>query len=77
MKEKLFSEKELTNPKKSFKKPLILIISTIFLISVYFYITISSNSNKPSLSFKSLAKKKSQPNANKVKIIQYVSPNKV
>ena len=77
MKDKLFSEKEPNNPKKSLKKPLLLIISTIFLVSLYFYITISLKTNKSPLSLKSLSKTKSQSNANKVKIIPYVSPNRV
>ena len=77
MKDKLFSEKEPNNPKKSLKKPLLLIISTIFLVSLYFYITISLKTNKSPLPLKSLSKTKSQPNANKVKIIPYVSPNRV
>lgn len=77
MKDKLFSEKEPNNPKKSLRKPLLLIISTIFLVSLYFYITISLKTNKSPLPLKSLSKTKSQPNANKVKIIPYVSPNRV
>ena len=77
MKDKLFSEKEPSNPKKSLKKPLLLIISTIFFVSLYFYITIYLKTNKSPLSLKSLSKTKSQPNANKVKIIPYVSPNRV
>ena len=77
MEENLFSEKEPDNKiqKYSFKKPIILIISSIFLISIYLFITLSIKPNKvPSIR---TLKSKTQQKSNPVKIIPYVSPNRV
>ena len=78
MKEKLYSEKETnnTNHKYFIKKQLILIISTIFLISIYFFITINIKPNKI-ISLRSSKESKPKPIPNKVKIVPYVSPNRV
>ena len=77
MEENLFSEKEPNNKnhKHSFKKPLILIISSIFLITIYLFLTINSTPNKIPL-VRSL-KSKPQQKSNPVKIVPYVSPNRV
>ena len=78
MEEKLFSEKETNNNnhKYSFKKPIIFMISTIFLISIYFFININIKPNRIN-PLKSLKETKPKPNPNKVKIVPYVSPNRV
>ena len=78
MKEKLNSKEELiTIPKKqSYKKPLILFLSCIFLISLYIYLYININTKSNiSTNLKSLAEIQTAPN--KVKIVPYVSPNRV
>jgi hypothetical protein len=78
MKEKLNSKEELfTIPKKqSYKKPLILFLSCIFLISLYIYLYININpKSNISTNLKSLAEIQTAPN--KVKIVPYVSPNRV
>ena len=78
MKEKLNSKEELfTIPKKqSYKKPLILFLSCIFLISLYIYLYLNINTKSNiSTNLKSLAEIQTAPN--KVKIVPYVSPNRV
>jgi len=78
MKEKLNSKEELfTIPKKqSYKKPLILFLSCIFLISLYIYLYLNINTKSNiSTNLKSLAE--IQTALNKVKIVPYVSPNRV
>ena len=78
MKEKLNSKEELfTIPKKqTYKKPLILFLSCIFLISLYIYLYININTKSNiSTNLKSLAEIQTAPN--KVKIVPYVSPNRV
>jgi len=78
MKEKLNSKEELfTIPKKqSYKKPLILFLSCIFLISLYIYLYLNINpKSNISTNLKSLAEIQTAPN--KVKIVPYVSPNRV
>ena len=77
MKEKLNSKEELYTISKnyrSYKKPLALFISSMFLISlyIYFYLNIST---KSTTNLKSLSEAQSPPN--KVKIVPYVSPNRV
>lgn len=77
MKEKLNSKEELHTISKnyrSYKKPLALFISSMFLISlyIYFYLNIST---KSTTNLKSLSEAQSTPN--KVKIVPYVSPNRV
>jgi len=77
MKEKLNSKEELHTISKnyrSYKKPLALFISSMFLISlyIYFYLNIST---KSTINLKSLSEAQSPPN--KVKIVPYVSPNRV
>jgi hypothetical protein len=77
MKEKLNSKEELHTISKnyrSYKKPLALFISSMFLISlyIYFYLNIST---KSTTNLKSLSEAQSPPN--KVKIVPYVSPNRV
>lgn len=77
MKEKLNSKEELHTISKnyrSYKKPLALFISCMFLISlyIYFYLNIST---KSTTNLKSLSEAQSPPN--KVKIVPYVSPNRV
>ena len=76
MKEKLCSQK--TNSKNiiNYKKPLIFLISSICLISLYIYLYLSINpkENKRS-NLKYLKEVQSPPN--KVKIVPYVSPNRV
>jgi hypothetical protein len=78
MKEKLNSKEELftISKKQSYKKPIILFLSCIFLISlyVYLYLNINTKSNI-STNLKSLAEIQTAPN--KVKIVPYVSPNRV
>ena len=78
MKEKLNSKEKLfTIPKKqSYKKPLILFLSCIFLISLYIYLYLNINTKSNiSTNLKSLAEIQTAPN--KVKIVPYVSPNRV
>ena len=78
MKEKLNSKEELFSiqKKKSYKKPLILFLSCIFLISLYIYLYININpKSNISTNLKSLAEIQTAPN--KVKIVPYVSPNRV
>ena len=78
MKEKLNTKEELfTIPKKqSYKKPLILFLSCIFLISLYIYLYLNINTKSNiSTNLKSLAEIQTAPN--KVKIVPYVSPNRV
>ena len=78
MKEKLNSKEELfTIPKKqSYKKPIILFLSCIFLISLYIYLYLNINTKSNiSTNLKSLAEIQTAPN--KVKIVPYVSPNRV
>ena len=77
MKKKLNSKEELHTISKnyrSYKKPLALFISSMFLISlyIYFYLNIST---KSTTNLKSLSEAQSPPN--KVKIVPYVSPNRV
>ena len=76
MKEKLCSQK--TNSKNiiNYKKSLIFLISSICLISLYIYLYLSINpkENKRS-NLKYLKEVQSPPN--KVKIVPYVSPNRV
>ena len=77
MKEKLNSKEELHTISKnyrSYKKPLALFISSMFLISlyIYFYLNIST---KSTTNLKLLSEAQSPPN--KVKIVPYVSPNRV
>ena len=77
MKEKINSKEELHTISKnyrSYKKPLALFISSMFLISlyIYFYLNIST---KSTTNLKSLSEAQSPPN--KVKIVPYVSPNRV
>ena len=77
MKEKLNAKEELHTISKnyrSYKKPLALFISSMFLISlyIYFYLNIST---KSTTNLKSLSEAQSPPN--KVKIVPYVSPNRV
>ena len=77
MKEKLNSKEELHTISKnyrSYKKPLALFISSMFLISlyIYFYLNVST---KSTTNLKSLSEAQSPPN--KVKIVPYVSPNRV
>ena len=77
MKEKLNSKEESNSISKnyrSYKKPLALFISSMFLISlyIYFYLNIST---KSTTNLKSLSEAQSPPN--KVKIVPYVSPNRV
>ena len=77
MKEKLNSKEELHTISKnyrSYKKPLALFISSMFLISlyIYFYLNIST---KSTTNLKSLSEAQSPPN--KVKIVPYISPNRV
>ena len=77
MKEKLNSKEELHTISKnyrSYKKPFALFISSMFLISlyIYFYLNIST---KSTTNLKSLSEAQSPPN--KVKIVPYVSPNRV
>ena len=78
MKEKLNSEEDKDNNQNKyiFKKPIIIFITTIFLISLYFYVTINFNV-KDSISLKQLSEKNSKSKPNKVKIVPYVSPNRV
>ena len=80
MKEKLFNDKEIPTTKKySLKKPLLLTVSLIFFFSFYFYLHINIHKSKtislPSKNLKSLSESNSSPN--KVKIIPYISPNRV
>jgi len=78
MKEKFNSKEELfTIPKKqSYKKPIILFLSCIFLISLYIYLYLNINTKSNiSTNLKSLAEIQTAPN--KVKIVPYVSPNRV
>ena len=80
MKEKLFNDKEIPTAKKySLKKPLLLTVSLIFFFSLYFYLHINIHKSKtislPSKNLKSLSESNSSPN--KVKIIPYISPNRV
>ena len=77
MKEKLNSKEEshtISKNYRSYKKPLALFISSMFLISlyIYFYLNIST---KSTTNLKSLSEAQSPPN--KVKIVPYVSPNRV
>ena len=79
-KEKLFSEKEssfdINNDSQSevsLKKPIIFLISTILIICVYFCITLNTKNKTTSLRLLS----PSHSEHNKVKIIPYVSPNRV
>ena len=78
MKEKLNSEEDKDNNQNKyiFKKPIIIFITTIFLISLYFYVTINFNV-KDSISLKQLSEKNAKSKPNKVKIVPYVSPNRV
>ena len=78
MKEKLNSEEDKDNNRNKyiFKKPIIIFTTTIFLISLYFYVTINFNV-KDSISLKQLSEKNSKSKPNKVKIVPYVSPNRV
>ena len=78
MKEKLNSEEDKDNNQNKyiFKKPIIIFTTTIFLISLYFYVTINFNV-KDSISLKQLSEKNSKSKPNKVKIVPYVSPNRV
>ena len=78
MKEKLNSEEDKDNNRNKyiFKKPIIIFITTIFLISLYFYVTINFNV-QDSISLKQLSEKNSKSKPNKVKIVPYVSPNRV
>ena len=78
MKEKLNSEEDKDNNQNKyiFKKPIIIFITTIFLISLYFYVTINFNV-QDSISLKQLSEKNSKSKPNKVKIVPYVSPNRV
>ena len=80
MKEKLFNDKEIPTTKKySLKKPLLLTVSLIFFFSLYFYLHINIHKSKTislsSKNLKSLSESNSSPN--KVKIIPYISPNRV
>ena len=80
MKEKLFNDKEIPTTKKySLKKPLLLTVSLIFFFFLYFYLHINIHKSKtislPSKNLKSLSESNSSPN--KVKIIPYISPNRV
>ena len=78
MKEKLNSKEELftISKKQSYKKPLILFLSCIFLISLYIYLYLNINpKSNISTNLKSLAEIQTAPN--KVKIVPYVSPNRV
>ena len=77
MKEKLNSKEEshtISKNYRSYKKPLALFISSMFLISlyIYFYLNIST---KSTTNLKLLSEAQSPPN--KVKIVPYVSPNRV
>lgn len=77
MKEKLNSKEEshtISKNYRPYKKPLALFISSMFLISlyIYFYLNIST---KSTTNLKSLSEAQSPPN--KVKIVPYVSPNRV
>ena len=77
MKEKLNSKEELHTISKnyrSYKKPLALFISSMFLISLYIYFYLNINT-KSTINLKSLSEAQSPPN--KVKIVPYVSPNRV
>ena len=78
MKEKLNSEEDKDNNQNKyiFKKPIIIFTTTIFLISLYFYVTINFNV-QDSISLKQLSEKNSKSKPNKVKIVPYVSPNRV
>ena len=78
MKEKLNSEEDKDNNRNKyiFKKPIIIFTTTIFLISLYFYVTINFNV-QDSISLKQLSEKNSKSKPNKVKIVPYVSPNRV
>ena len=78
MKEKLNSEEDKDNNQNKyiFKKPIIIFITTIFLISLYFYVTINFNV-QDSISLKQLSEKNAKSKPNKVKIVPYVSPNRV
>ena len=78
MKEKLNSEEDKDNDRNKyiFKKPIIIFTTTIFLISLYFYVTINFNV-QDSISLKQLSEKNSKSKPNKVKIVPYVSPNRV
>ena len=78
MKEKLNSEEDKDNNQNKyiFKKPIIIFTTTIFLISLYFYVTINFNV-KDSISLKQLSEKNAKSKPNKVKIVPYVSPNRV
>ena len=78
MKEKLNSKEELftISKKQSYKKFIILFLSCIFLISLYIYLYININpKSNISTNLKSLAEIQTAPN--KVKIVPYVSPNRV
>ena len=80
MKEKLFNDKEIPTTKKySLKKPLLLTVSLILFFSLYFYLHINIHKSKTislsSKNLKSLSESNSSPN--KVKIIPYISPNRV
>lgn len=80
MKEKLFNDKEIPTTKKySLKKSLLLTVSLIFFFSLYFYLHINIHKSKTislsSKNLKSLSESNSSPN--KVKIIPYISPNRV
>ena len=68
MKEKLNSEEDKDNNQNKyiFKKPIIIFTTTIFLISVYFYVTINFNV-QDSISLKQLSEKNSKSKPNKVK----------
>jgi hypothetical protein len=77
MKEKLNSKEELHTISKnyrSYKKPLALFISSMFLISLYIYFYLNINT-KSTTNLKSLSETQAAPN--KVKIVPYVSPNRV
>ena len=78
MKEKLNSEEDKDNNQNKyiFKKPIIIFTTTIFLISLYFYVIINFNV-QDSISLKQLSEKNSKSKPNKVKIVPYVSPNRV
>ena len=76
MSELFFSEK---NPKSKFhfhfKKPLILILSSLFIITLYLIFQVNIFKNKPIIPPKKL--KHLSEEQNKIKIVPYVSPNRV
>ena len=76
MNEKLCSQETKQNKKINYKKSLIFFISSICLISIYIYLYLNINpkGNKKH-NLKSLKEVQSPPN--KVKIVPYVSPNRV